>query len=555
MEPLEVHQPLITQTLQTTQEDMERQRRLQAQNMLGLNDSLNYDDQTYNQQETEYNNFLATLGAENLPGAVPVALPEQPVRKEWFAKKRRKKAYKEYGKKDQLFGTNDVKSLALFDSKEMVKNWSEISHKDVENRKLIDQVSKGDYSNFENLDNVMRNYVASHALRKMLHTYQPDFTDDAEELCDLIRQREGIPGLLNPALRLGLSLAARTEGLTPVQQTFFVHLDEAMTNAVMVETLSKQADPLSVEAMLQRDHADWDNEKIREERDKMIKTNQAQQIQLAKRMLLMQLSDFQVEMQPNRMVRWTNSMAVAISHCSRIVLTLPAVERNAASRNSQAEQDTMWATIYNLQNAEGEYENLAQDNKRTSSTHSVYRRKVSNGPGPSTEKKKWFNLIGQRGMNCAIGGLGNTGVSGKTISNNGSCGHFYSMYKEGSTSRYGVMLMGLESDASGMTNHLGHKHDWHATQDKASALGAQRIDEIGEKYGGRQCNLTGLTAADISAWMIGLETAMKNWQANSNLYELKATMNILCGQKITHPGDIRFLRNRLNIPDTVGGLR
>lgn len=122
-------------------------------------------------------------------------------------------------------------------------------------------------------------------------------------------------------------------------------------------------------------------------------------------------------------------------------------------------------------------------------------------------------------MNCAIGGLGNAGVSGKTICNDGSCGHFYSMYMEGDETHYGAMLMGLESDAYGVTNQMGHTHDIHATGEKASSLGGQRTDEIGNKYGGRQCDLSSLSAQDINAWLSALERKMQDpdwWQKKGN---------------------------------------
>lgn len=64
------------------------------------------------------------------------------------------------------------------------------------------------------------------------------------------------------------------------------------------------------------------------------------------------------------------------------------------------------------------------------------------------------------------------------------------MYKEGDEEHYGAMLMGMESDAHGVMNQMGHTHDIHATPEKASSFGGQRTDEVGNKYGGRQCDLS-----------------------------------------------------------------
>ena len=138
-------------------------------------------------------------------------------------------------------------------------------------------------------------------------------------------------------------------------------------------------------------------------------------------------------------------------------------------------------------------------------------------------------------MNCAIGGLGNNGVGGELLGNDGSCGHFYSMYKEADADHNGAMLMGLESDAAGVMNQMGHTHDLFATPEKASSLGAQRTDEVGEKYGGRQCDLTGKTSESIADALIALEKKMLQWQAQPEGMgsdDAKQLMRLLAGKKM-----------------------
>uniref|UniRef100_UPI004027320A hypothetical protein n=1 Tax=Agathobacter sp. TaxID=2021311 RepID=UPI004027320A len=91
--------------------------------------------------------------------------------------------------------------------------------------------------------------------------------------------------------------------------------------------------------------------------------------------------------------------------------------------------------------------------------------------------------------------------------------HTYSMYKEGDEEHYGAMLMGMESDAHGVMNQMGHTHDIHATPEKASSFGGQRTDEVGNKYGGRQCDLSKKSAREITRWMTALERKMQEWQS------------------------------------------
>lgn len=87
------------------------------------------------------------------------------------------------------------------------------------------------------------------------------------------------------------------------------------------------------------------------------------------------------------------------------------------------------------------------------------------------------------------------------------------MYKEGDEEHYGAMLMGMESDAHGVMNQMGHTHDIHATPEKASSFGGQRTDEVGNKYGGRQCDLSKKSAREITRWMTALERKMQEWQS------------------------------------------
>lgn len=190
----------------------------------------------------------------------------------------------------------------------------------------------------------------------------------------------------------------------------------------------------------------------------------------------------------------------------------------------------MWNSIFHSANNEA-----AQDKKRMASTHSLRRRKCGTS-GPTKEVKvKLGNYIGQRGMNCAIGGSGNSGINGRMIRNNGSCGHFYSMYKESRFGNHGAILFGMESDSAGVVNQMGHKHTMAATPEAASSLGGQRVDEIGADYGGRQCDLTKLSPGLIADWMRLLESKMEAWNnaGEDGKAEKERVMRILAGKKLT----------------------
>ena len=441
----------------------------------------------------------------------------------------------------RLVEEEELQNFRVFQRATSREKWEKetLPHSKLTREETLRQIlDDGDYSNFENLDHVMRNVVASKALRQFLNDYNIEGGHaDPAEICQQIKASgAGVSALLNPGLRLGLSLAQRSDGFSDEIKDFFRKLDEQMSTEVMVATLTTQADQGRVVAYYSGVGSTQNMHAV-EDANRAIEENKAQQIQIAKRLLLMQLSDFSkvtTDAQGNEhMEEWDRSMAVAFSHCSRIVLTMPKTGEYSGTADEQQE---MWRSIMTIGG-----ENTAQDNGRASSTHSIERRSVSSEDGAdpltSKEKKMLFNFVGQRGMNCAIGGLGNAGVSGKTILNNGSCGHFYSMYKEGDEENYGAMLMGLESDAHGVMNQMGHTHDIHATPEKASSLGGQRTDEVGNKYGGRQCDLSKRSAKTITQWMTALERKMLEWQSQPEGMSgeaAKQVMRLIAGQKISY---------------------
>lgn len=499
-------------------------------------ESLLMQQQEFITEEQRYHTVF-TDGLTQLQQDIPVAEHET-VPVENLSNKQRKKRYKNLQKemmeRPRLISAKEMRAIPMMANQKSREKWASetTAHSNLTQIETLRQVKEGDYSNFENLDPVMRNMMATKAVYDLVERYQLRGNEDPEMLCELIKQEgTGASALLNPTLRLGLSLAQRDSEnnfFTKEQRSLFLKLDEAMSTAVMYATLTHVPNVEKVEQDIRSKHPNMNAEQVSEEAHKAIEANKAQQIQIAKRLLLMQLSDFKVisdskETGSNQSSEkaWDKSVSVALSHCSRVVLTFPKQEKTAinqkeeTNKNSAAKHAKMWEYIFTTKGStNNERINQAQDNKRGSSTHNIERRKV--GDKYTKERKVKFNLSGQRGMNCAIGGLGNEGVNGKILSNDGSCGHFYSMYKEGDLEHYGAMLMGLESDCYGVTNQLGHTHDLLATGEQASSLGAQRLDEVGKKYGGRQCDLSGLSAQEIAEWMNKLETKLRSLQASSD---------------------------------------
>ena len=78
-------------------------------------------------------------------------------------------------------------------------------------------------------------------------------------------------------------------------------------------------------------------------------------------------------------------------------------------------------------------------------------------------------------------------------------------YVAGDAEHHTGLLLGFESDAYHTTNQLGHTHGL-GNPEFASSFGGQRVDEIGDKYGGRELDLCGLDPTLLSKILDGCTT-------------------------------------------------
>ena len=185
-----------------------------------------------------------------LPEEAPVAGDAAPEANLSYKQRRRqkkldKKLYRDVGAVRRLLSASEVRRLPQFATREGREKWaaSKPEHSHLTMGETAEMVRNGDYSNFENLDGVMRNLAAGKALQEMLANNPDVETASPEELCGRIRRTgEGVSALLNPALRLGLSLAQQTGHFSAALREKLQKLDEAMSTAVMTETLTHRPD-------------------------------------------------------------------------------------------------------------------------------------------------------------------------------------------------------------------------------------------------------------------------------------------------------------------------
>ena len=163
---------------------------------------------------------------------------------------------------------------------------------------------------------------------------------------------------------------------------------------------------------------------------------------------------------------WTQHVAVALSHGGRVNVKLPV---------NSGDDILNWLFVSPA------IKDQAGVGTRASSTHNI---KITQG-GQFQEKKELFKFIGMThyALNLAVGGIGNLDVNGNPILPNGSYGHLYLGYRKPEANTMGGMLIGIENDAYGSTNPLGHKHGLSAKEAEMSPTGGLKVDKIGSPAG------------------------------------------------------------------------
>lgn len=425
------------------------------------------------------------------------------------------------------------------------ESWMKEKHGKHTNYQILNEIKEQNYSHFEKLDGIFRDTLATNYMEKVkkLHDLDDDTTIEDKDIMHVADQMER--EFFNPVFRLGLSQMIRLQEACHINNGFYRALDNEIARRIMVKTLTHRLGDDQEEAArykeklateLQTNNPDVINAKFEEAK----KLEKAKQAQMAKQLMLMQLGKLKI-ISGNDARDTDMPMAAVVAHCSRTLVNTPCYESYINSRGAdvgnlsrnefEEKEKEMWNSIllHKTINANGtvEYKNLAEIKSRGSSTHSFKRRKVNNAQGKEIKRK--FNLIGQTGMDVAIGGVGANGVGNEILDFDGTCGHVYGMHKTSKANEAGGYLFGYESDSYGHTNQLGHTHDLLATGEKASSFGCQRTDEVGNKYGGRQADLTQISPENIIWWMNNIDDAVDMLEGEA----LHKVMDKISGKQLT----------------------
>ncbi|MBR5969308.1 MAG: hypothetical protein IK016_03060 [Lachnospiraceae bacterium] len=420
------------------------------------------------------------------------------------------------------FVHEDILKNSIFQEKVLQKKTSvKADGEDLTQAQLMMRVADGDYANLEQLDPVLRNICAQRYMDS-LSVSLPEGADlTPQTFVDALMKQGGVAQLMNPLFRTAVSVSMK-EGrpmrglLGMVDHAFFAQVEDLCNQRVMSATMYAQPTDGTPEELT---------------------ANRNTQIMIAKTMLAAHLGRMQQVDTVNGQKQsrdWSKGVATAFAHCSRVSFTLPGDEKTLESMTGKrGKKGEEGVTFF----------------KRRAATHSL-SRKSKDGAKQQIEKKTWGTLHDQWGSNVAIGGMGNDGQPtgeykpgdtehvllhgtrkvltkiSRKLKNDGSCGHIYMHAHVGDKEKYTGLMIGFESDEDGQINQTGHKHDWHARPEFMSSFGGMRTDEIGDKYGGRVCDLSGLAPEGFEELMQRLEEKMTRLMDSTSPADKAQLINI-----------------------------
>ena len=384
----------------------------------------------------------------------------------------------------------------------------------------FERAKRGDFSKFELLSDSARIYLASLYMRsnfEQLYNYvmkdynivSDNHIDTEIDTSELFEAPEDLAErkiwrrelAMNPLFRLAISVKTPDTEL----RNWFMENDSMFNREIMEDTLrpvsEEDFDTLRRNGMDTYDYRNKTSaqEKMRLTEDAVAETtdNIDKQTMMAKVMLLAHIGNCYTTDSTGERKAYEGNAANLFAHCSRVSVILPPGVDTGVIDSIMGKNRGSITGVY----------------KRTAATHSVEPKKYDSSGHISQEFREVKTLItefrNQYGMDVAIGGLGQDGISGDDLEhsllrNDGTCGHMYIHAHEGGSNECGAMLIGFESDSpSAEGNQQGHTHaaTINPKGEKMSSFCAQRTDEFGNKYGGRVIDLSDVNPRELSSFI------------------------------------------------------
>ena len=256
-----------------------------------------------------------------------------------------------------------------------------------------------------------------------------------------------------------------------------------------------------------------------------------QSLVIAQILLISQLSNLKYIDINNQEHPWRDYISELFSYGGRVIFVLPHLSE---SENTNILSDKI--LLLNNKNYSHIYE-------REAGTHYINRPKINNDSIPSEMfgikaaiKSSTVKKYKHYGMDTSMGGIMNLGADNQPIINDGTNGHLYIGSYPGDHKHKGIMLIGLETEAPGLSNKCGHVHDAKALSSEISAVGGFKNDIIGKKLSGRISDISNMPYSIMIDILNKFQTFYINQYNSKNSYlensKINSLINLLGNKKL-----------------------
>lgn len=365
---------------------------------------------------------------------------------------------------------------------------------------------QNEHGNFEKLPLLIRNYIGAIALKQFREKFGENLSLESEEVRLYLDKN-----LMNAALRAGISAEKNQDSTKEAAKA----LDTYMNAGLMKKTM------MAPNEETRKTLLSYYNEN---EVNEMVEKTMERQLVMAKAMLLAQLGKYDVIDKNGLSHELDVPVYETFVHGNRTNFVLPMGE------NSEYAIDAF------IGKNDGK---VAVIEKRTAATHSVKPRKIGENGALRSDTKELrtynpFRVFGnQYGMDIAVGGIGEKGPDKRIITGNGESGHMYIRAEAGNSKQCGSLLIGIEGSAPGKSNYLGYSHGILAKKANQSVFLADK-SIVGKKIGGRQIDLSGISAEAIANILNKFSEKYRALQRDPEQREKLAELNnMLMGKQMT----------------------
>lgn len=349
------------------------------------------------------------------------------------------------------------------------------------------QAQRGDFSNFQKLPRLLRNYLGALEMKKLRESFGASPSVSDKSVAEYLNANAR-----NAAFRAGVSAEKGSNETKESARAFDAHMNVYLVEKTLMPPTDEEKNALGEAIGSNGLHG-------------ALEKNLARQLVIAKTAFLAQLGKYEVSEKNMPVGELTSYIGDTLTHGARTNFVLPK------GSDSRVIEEFMGANG-------GE---AAGIHKRAAASHSVKRRTVDEAGCMTSEGKeertynplKIFN--GQYGMNIAVGGIGTKGPGGKTVTGEGAEGHLYMRAQKGDPKHCGSLLIGIEGAEPGKTSYLGHSHGIRASSAKQSAFLSDK-GIVGKKIDGRTVDLSGISSEDLEAILRGFSEKYKELQEGAN---------------------------------------